>query len=86
MHIIWALVVGLFVGLVAKALMPGKDPGGIIITALLGIGGSLLASWLGGALGIYRPGDTGPGVIASIIGALLLLGLYRGLNRRTRAA
>jgi uncharacterized membrane protein YeaQ/YmgE (transglycosylase-associated protein family) len=86
MHIIWALIVGLFVGVVAKALMPGKDPGVIVITALLGIGGSVLASWLGGALGIYRPGDVGPGVIASIIGSLLLLMLYRGLNRRTKAA
>jgi len=82
MHILWALIVGLVVGAIAKLLMPGKDPGGIIITALLGIAGSLVASFLGRALGLYHAGDVGPGVIASIIGAMVLLGLYRLLFRR----
>lgn len=82
MHIIWALIVGLIVGIIAKALMPGKDPGGIVITALLGVAGSVVASWLGSALGLYRSGDVGPGLIASIIGAMLLLAVYRAVFRR----
>ena len=84
MHILWALIVGLVVGAIAKLLMPGKDPGGIVITALLGIAGSLVASFLGRALGLYHEGDVGPGIIASIIGAMVLLGLYRVLFRRSR--
>jgi uncharacterized membrane protein YeaQ/YmgE (transglycosylase-associated protein family) len=82
MHIIWFLIVGLIVGVIAKAIMPGKDPGGIIITMLLGIGGALLAGILGGAFGFYRPGATGPGIIASILGAVALLAAYRMLSRR----
>lgn len=82
MHILWALIVGLVVGAIAKLLMPGKDPGGIFITALLGIAGSLVASFLGQALGLYHAGDVGPGILASIIGAMVLLGLYRVLFRR----
>jgi uncharacterized membrane protein YeaQ/YmgE (transglycosylase-associated protein family) len=82
MHILWSLIVGLVVGAIAKLLMPGKDPGGIVITALLGIAGALVASFLGRALGLYHPGDVGPGLIASVIGAMILLGLYRALFRR----
>jgi uncharacterized membrane protein YeaQ/YmgE (transglycosylase-associated protein family) len=85
MHIIWALIVGLFVGVIAKALMPGKDPGGVVITALLGVAGSILASWIGSAIGLYRPGDVGPGIIASIIGSMILLGIYRAVFRRRLA-
>ncbi len=69
MHIIWSLIVGLVVGAIAKLLMPGKDPGGILLTALLGIGGAMLAAFLGRSLGFYRADDMGPGIIASIIGA-----------------
>jgi uncharacterized membrane protein YeaQ/YmgE (transglycosylase-associated protein family) len=84
MHLIWALLVGLVVGAIAKAIMPGKDPGGIFITMLLGVAGSLVASFLGSALGIYHRGDTGPGLIASIIGSIILLALYRAVvGRRT---
>lgn len=82
MHIIWSLIIGLVVGVIAKALMPGKDPGGIIITALLGIAGSMLAAFLGRSLGLYPAGDVAPGLIASVIGAMLLLGLYRVVARR----
>ncbi|HEY2899239.1 MAG TPA: GlsB/YeaQ/YmgE family stress response membrane protein [Polyangia bacterium] len=82
MHIIFSLIVGLIVGAIAKALMPGKDPGGIFITMLLGIAGSVLAGFLGRSLGIYHAGDTGPGIIASIVGAVILLGLYRLVARR----
>jgi len=82
MHFIWSLIVGLIVGAIAKLLMPGKDPGGVIVTALIGVAGALLASFIGGAVGWYRPGDVGPGLIASIIGSMILLGLYRALFRR----
>ena len=77
MHLLWALIVGLVIGAIAKAIMPGKDPGGIFVTMLLGVAGSILASLLGGALGIYHPGAAGPGIIASIIGSLILLAGYR---------
>jgi uncharacterized membrane protein YeaQ/YmgE (transglycosylase-associated protein family) len=79
--IIWILVIGLVVGAIAKLLMPGKDPGGCIITMLLGIAGAFVASYLGQAVGWYQPGEPA-GFIASIIGAILLLLLYRFLFRR----
>jgi uncharacterized membrane protein YeaQ/YmgE (transglycosylase-associated protein family) len=82
MHIIWSLIIGLVVGAIAKLLMPGKDPGGMVITMLLGIAGSVLAGFLGRALGLYHAADAGPGVIASIIGAVILLALYRAISRR----
>jgi uncharacterized membrane protein YeaQ/YmgE (transglycosylase-associated protein family) len=81
MHLLWALIVGLIVGALAKAIMPGKDPGGIFVTMLIGIGGAIVADLLGSALRIYRPGDTGPGLIASVIGAVLLLAVYRLVAR-----
>ena len=77
MHLLWALIVGLVVGAIAKVIMPGKDPGGIFVTMLLGVAGSIIASLLGGALGIYHRGDTGPGLIASVIGSVILLAGYR---------
>ena len=76
MHIIWTLIIGLVIGAVAKLLMPGKDPGGFIITTLLGIAGSFIATYLGQAIGWYGP-DSSAGFIASVIGAMLLLVLYR---------
>ncbi len=84
MHIIAMLIVGLIVGAIAKLLMPGRDPGGIIITILLGIAGSFVAGFLGRAIGWYRDPASGPGIIASIIGAMILLALYRlVVGRRT---
>ena len=77
MHLLWALIVGLIVGALAKAIMPGRDPGGIFATMLLGIGGAIVADLLGSALRIYRPGSTGPGLVASVIGAVILLAIYR---------
>jgi uncharacterized membrane protein YeaQ/YmgE (transglycosylase-associated protein family) len=77
MSILTAIIVGLIVGAIAKLLMPGRDPGGFIITILLGIAGSLLARWVGQAMGWYRAGDEGPGIIASILGAMVLLLVYR---------
>ena len=82
MGFIATLVVGLIVGAVAKLLMPGKDPGGIIVTILLGIAGSFVAGFLGRAVGWYRDPASGPGIIASVIGAMILLALYRLVTRR----
>jgi uncharacterized membrane protein YeaQ/YmgE (transglycosylase-associated protein family) len=83
MGIIATLVIGLIVGLVAKMLMPGRDPGGFIITALLGIAGAFIANYLGAAMGFYRA-DQPAGFIASVIGAMVLLAIYRmATGRRT---
>ncbi len=79
--IIWVLVIGLVVGAIAKLLMPGKDPGGCIITILLGVAGAFVASYLGQALGWYQPGQPA-GFIGSVVGAMILLLLYRFLFRR----
>lgn len=76
MSIIVTLIIGLVVGAVAKLLMPGKDPGGFIITILLGIAGSFVATYLGQAVGWYGEGSAA-GFIASVLGAMLLLFLYR---------
>jgi uncharacterized membrane protein YeaQ/YmgE (transglycosylase-associated protein family) len=67
----------LVVGAIAKLLMPGRDPGGVIVTMLIGVAGALLAGFLGRALGWYNNPGEGPGIIASIIGAMLLLLIYR---------
>jgi|KBSMisStaDraftv2_1062788.scaffolds.fasta_scaffold1381182_2 uncharacterized membrane protein YeaQ/YmgE (transglycosylase-associated protein family) len=75
-------IIGLVVGIIAKFLIPGKDPGGFIITAILGIAGSFLATWLGRALGWYQEGATA-GWIASIIGAIILLIIYRMFSKKS---
>jgi uncharacterized membrane protein YeaQ/YmgE (transglycosylase-associated protein family) len=82
MHILWTLIIGLVVGAVAKLLMPGRDPGGFIITALIGVAGSFVAAYVGKTFGMYRAG-TAPGFIASVLGAMLLLFVYRLVRRRT---
>jgi uncharacterized membrane protein YeaQ/YmgE (transglycosylase-associated protein family) len=82
MHLIWSLLVGLVVGAIAKAIMPGKDPGGLFITMLIGVAGSIVAGLLGSALGIYHAGATGPGIIASVIGSIILLAGYRAIAGR----
>ena len=76
MGIIIALIIGLIAGAIAKLLMPGRDPGGIIVTMLIGVAGSVVAYLLGRAVGWYNEGE-GPGIIASIVGAMVLLGVYR---------
>lgn len=81
MDLLAALIVGLIVGAIAKLLMPGRDPGGIIVTMLIGVAGALLATWLGRALNWYAPGQNA-GWIASIIGAIILLLLYRVFRGR----
>ncbi|AQS87277.1 transglycosylase-associated protein [Neoasaia chiangmaiensis NBRC 101099] len=80
MHLIWTLIVGFFIGLIAKLLMPGRDPGGFIITIVLGIAGSVLAGWAGQHLHFYRPGQPA-GFLASIVGAIVLLAIYRMFAR-----
>jgi uncharacterized membrane protein YeaQ/YmgE (transglycosylase-associated protein family) len=80
--IIWILLIGLVIGAVAKLLTPGRDPGGCIITMLIGIAGSFVASYLGQKLGWYEPGQPA-GFIASVVGAMLLLLLYRLIARRS---
>lgn len=82
MHWLWTIIIGLIVGAVAKLLMPGKDPGGFIITMLLGIAGSLVGTWLGRAVGWYREGESA-GFIMSVIGAIILLAIYHLIRRRT---
>ena len=79
--IIWILFIGLIIGAIAKLLMPGRDPGGCIITMLIGIAGSFVALYIGKALGWYKAGDAA-GFIASIVGAMLLLFIYRMIARR----
>lgn len=81
MHIIWTLLIGLVVGALAKLVMPGKDPGGAIITILLGIAGAFLANFIGRAAGWYGPNEAA-GFIASILGAVVLLAGYRMITGR----
>ncbi len=85
MHILWMLIIGLVIGALAKLVMPGKDPGGVIITMLLGVAGALIAGFLGRSLGWYQDGQPA-GFIASIVGAVILLAGYRMVAGRRAAA
>ncbi len=76
MHLLWALIIGLVIGALAKLIMPGRDPGGILITMLIGVAGSLVATLIGHAAGWYRT-DQGAGFFASVLGSVLLLAIYR---------
>jgi uncharacterized membrane protein YeaQ/YmgE (transglycosylase-associated protein family) len=82
LSLIGTIVVGLVVGLIARALKPGDDSMGLIMTIVLGIAGSLLAGYIGRALGWYQPGQAA-GWIASIVGAIVLLLIYHLIRRRT---
>jgi uncharacterized membrane protein YeaQ/YmgE (transglycosylase-associated protein family) len=81
MEILSWIVFGLIVGLLAKLVMPGHDPGGIIVTMLLGIAGAFIGGWVGQTLGVYRPGQPA-GWLMSIVGAIILLAIYRMAFRR----
>ena len=81
-HWLWVVIIGLVIGAVAKLVMPGKDPGGIIVTALLGIAGSVIATIVGQAVGWYGAGQSA-GFIMSVLGAILLLVIYRFLKGRS---
>ena len=75
------IVFGLVAGFIAKLLMPGRDPGGFIVTILLGIAGALVGGFIGRAMGFYGPGQSA-GWLMSILGAIILLALYRMVARR----
>jgi uncharacterized membrane protein YeaQ/YmgE (transglycosylase-associated protein family) len=81
MGILTWILFGLVVGIIAKLLMPGRDPGGFIVTILLGIAGAMVGGFLGRALGLYQEGEAA-GWIMSILGAIVLLALYRMMTRR----
>jgi uncharacterized membrane protein YeaQ/YmgE (transglycosylase-associated protein family) len=81
MAILSWIVFGLVIGIIAKLLMPGRDPGGFIVTILLGIAGALVGGFVGRAMGLYREGQ-GAGWIMSILGAIVLLAIYRMMVRR----
>jgi uncharacterized membrane protein YeaQ/YmgE (transglycosylase-associated protein family) len=78
--IAWILI-GLVAGAIAKALMPGRDPGGCLVTILIGVAGAVVAGFLGQAIGWYEPGE-GAGFLAAILGAILILFVYRLVARR----
>ena len=77
MHLLYVVIIGFIAGLIAKALMPGKDTGGFIMTTLLGIGGSWVGGFLFGMLGM----DPNVGLIGSVLGALVILWVYRALRK-----
>ncbi len=81
---LWTLLIGLLVGIVAKFFMPGREPSGFILTILLGIGGAIFANWVGAALGFYTQGQS-VGFIASVLGAMGLLAIFQMFtsSRRT---
>lgn len=81
LHLIWMCIIGLVIGGLAKLVMPGRDPGGLLITMLLGIAGSIVAGFLGRAIGWYSAGE-GAGLIMSVLGAILLLVIHRKLKGR----
>ncbi|MCW8813221.1 MAG: GlsB/YeaQ/YmgE family stress response membrane protein [Ignavibacteriaceae bacterium] len=81
MSIVWTILIGLAAGAVAKFLMPGKDPGGFIITILLGIAGSFVFTYLGQFLGLYQEGETA-GFIGAVVGAVILLAIYRMFKKK----
>jgi uncharacterized membrane protein YeaQ/YmgE (transglycosylase-associated protein family) len=83
MGIIGTIIIGLLAGIVAKFLMPGRDPGGFIITILLGIAGAFVATYLGQAVGWYRAGE-GAGFLGAVVGAVIILLIYRLIAGRSR--
>ena len=85
MSIIWTIIIGFVAGVIAKFLKPGpNDPSGFVLTAILGIVGAFVATWLGQAIGWYGP-DQGAGLIASVVGAIIVLAIW-GMISKNRAA
>lgn len=82
MHIVWTILIGFVVGLLARFLMPGRDPAGFFITAAIGIAGSLIATYGGQALGFYGANESA-GFIGALIGAIILLVLYRLIAKKS---
>jgi len=85
LHLLWTALIGLIVGAIAKFIIPGKEPGGIFITMLIGIAGSFLGTYLGRFIGHYEP-DQSAGFLMSLVGALILLGIYHLIRRATQSA
>ena len=85
MHIIGIIIIGFLAGVVAKLLMPGRDPGGFIVTTLLGIIGAFVATYLGQAIGWYRA-DEGAGFVGAVVGAVILLAIYHFVKRRSTSS
>ena len=81
MYLLWVILIGFIVGALARMIMPGKNPGGFFVTILLGIGGSLIGTGLGRAIGWYREGQSA-GFIVSLAGAIVLLAIYHFVRRR----
>jgi uncharacterized membrane protein YeaQ/YmgE (transglycosylase-associated protein family) len=84
MHILWMIIIGFIAGVIAKWVLPGKNPGGIITTTLLGIAGAVVMTFLGRFVGWYQEGETG-GFIAAIIGAILVLAVYHYYQKKKAA-
>jgi len=84
MSLLWIILIGFLVGLLAKMLTPGRDPAGFFITAAIGIAGSLLATYGGQALGLYRAGEPA-GFLGSLVGAVILLAIYPLIRRKAPA-
>jgi uncharacterized membrane protein YeaQ/YmgE (transglycosylase-associated protein family) len=84
MHLLWTILIGFLAGALAKFVMPGKDPGGIIITTLLGIGGAIVSTYIGQFIGWYQEGETA-GFVAATVGAIILLAVYRAFRKRSGA-
>ena len=80
MSLIWAILIGFFVGIIAKLLTPGRDPGGFFVTAIIGMVGALIATFLGRALGWYATGETA-GFLGALVGSIIVLLGYRMLKR-----
>jgi uncharacterized membrane protein YeaQ/YmgE (transglycosylase-associated protein family) len=84
-HLVGVIIIGLVAGAIAKLIMPGKDPGGIFITLALGVVGALLATYLGRLTGWYQAGESA-GFIGAIVGAIILLAIYRLLKKKQPSA
>jgi uncharacterized membrane protein YeaQ/YmgE (transglycosylase-associated protein family) len=84
LHLIGTIIIGFLAGVVAKLLTPGRDPGGFIITTILGIVGAFVATYLGQAVGWYRA-DEGAGFIGAVVGAIILLAIYHLIRNRSAA-
>jgi uncharacterized membrane protein YeaQ/YmgE (transglycosylase-associated protein family) len=81
LHLLWIIIIGFIAGAVAKFLMPGKDPGGFLITTGLGVGGALVATFLGRLIGWYQAGQSA-GFIAAVVGAVIVLAAYRLIRKK----
>ena len=85
LHLLWVVIIGFVAGAVAKFIMPGKDPGGFLITTGLGVGGALIATFLGRLVGWYQEGESA-GFIAAVVGAIIVLAVYRFIKKKQAAS